>query len=267
MSFLQNFFYGVENKDPLVIPLALKLAILLVWFGVMALIVVFRKKLSASKHAFRIAKIAAVILLVDQVMLWSWQFLSGYFNFELSLPLYHCRIAVPLLILDLVFGVKVLRSIWIYWGFLGSIFAMGIMDPYRFDFPHFTNFQFFVVHMLLGWIVIYTIFALGYRFDKKGLKQTLIVTLLYNIGLIFFNAAFNGTFIARGDLLYNYGYMLYPPEPLKDLSLSLFPPFVFYFIMIIGYELLILLLYAIGRALNKISDRNGQTLSVESLKE
>lgn len=262
MSFLQGFFYGVENKDPLVIPLPLKLTILLVWLGVMVLIVVFRKRLSGLKNPYRIAKIAAVILLVDQAMLWSWQFLSGYFNFELSLPLYHCRIAVPLLILDLVFGVKILRSIWIYWGLLGSVFAMGIMDPYRFDFPHFTNFQFFVVHMLLGWIVIYTISVLGYRFDKKGLKLTLIVTLIYNISLIFFNAAFNGTFIARGDLLYNYGYMLYAPEPLKDFTLS-FPPFVFYFIMLIGYELLILLLYVIGRAINNISDRNGQTLSVE----
>jgi hypothetical protein len=56
--------------------------------------------------------------------------------------------------------------------------------------------------------------------------------------------------------------MLYAPEPLKDFTLS-FPPFVFYFIMLIGYELLILLLYVIGRAINNISDRNAQTLSVE----
>ncbi len=230
MNFFQSFFYGVENEAPLVIPLPLMIGLLLLWIGVMVLIVLYRKRLMAQKNPMCLAKIAAMVLLVDQVVLYLWQFLSGYFNLEMSLPLYHCRIAVPILVLDLIFGFTMLRSIWIYWGFLGSVFAMGFMDLYRFDFPHYTNFQFFIVHITLGWIIFYTIFVLGYRFDKEGLKRT----------------------------LYNYGYMLFPPGPLKDLVLS-FPPFVFYFIMLAGYELLIYLLYLGGRALNRISDRNGES--------
>lgn len=261
MSFLQNFFYGVENAEPLVIPLPLMLGLLLLWLGVMVLIVLYRKPLMQQKNPMCLAKIAAVVLLVDQAVLYLWQFLSGYFNIEMSLPFYHCRIAVPILVLDLLFGLTVLRSIWIYWGFLGSVFAMGFMDLYRFDFPHYTNFQFFIVHITLGWVIFYTIFVLGYRFDKKGLKRTLVVTLLYNIALIFFNAIMNGSFIAKEESMFNYGYMLFPPGPLKDFVLS-FPPFVFYFVMLAGYELLIYLLYLGGRALNRISDKNGERKTV-----
>lgn len=256
MSFFQHFFYGVERAHDVDVPLALKLALMILWIGVMILIVVFRKKLAAQKRPGRLATIVASLLLVDQVVLYLWQFLSGYFNVELSLPLYHCRICVWLLILDLVFGVKALRTIWIYWAVIGSFFSMAFMDLYKFDFPHYTNFQFFYVHITLGWLVFYAVYALGFRFDKKGLKTVLIVTTLYNFGLILFNAACNGTFFTTGDMFFNYGYMSYAPGGLKGFTLS-FPPFTFNLLMLVGYDLLILLLYLGGRGLNRIADRRG----------
>ena len=136
MSFFQHFFYGVERSEDVDVPLPLKLGLMALWIGVMVLIVVYRKPLTAQKNPVRLAKIGATILLVDQVVLYLWQFLSGYFNLELSLPLYHCRICVWLLILDLVFGMKVLRTIWIYWAVIGSFFSMAFMALYKFDFPH-----------------------------------------------------------------------------------------------------------------------------------
>ncbi len=262
MNFFQSFFYGVENPQPLELSFAFNLTMILIWLGVILLIVLFRKRLSQLKNPARIAKIMATILLVDQVALYLWQFLSGYFNVELSLPLYHCRICVWLLILDILFGFKGLRSIWIYWGFLGSFFAMAFMDLYYFDFPHYTNFQFFIVHYLLGWMIFYVIFAMDYRFEKKGLKQALIVTTLYNLGLIIFNGLCNGSFIADQNTLFNYGYMSFPPGGLKDLALS-FPPLVFNLLMLIGYDLLILLLYLGGRALNRLNDRTRQKKEAE----
>jgi hypothetical integral membrane protein (TIGR02206 family) len=256
MSFFQHFFYGVERAEPVEISLPLMIAILALWIGVMVFIVLFRKQLASQKDPGRLARVLAVILLADQIVLYLWQFLSGYFNVELSLPLYHCRICVWLLILDLIFGVKVLRHIWVYWAFLGSFFSMAFMDLYRFDFPHYTNFQFFIVHLLIGWLVFYVIFAMGYRFEKRGLKIALLVTTLYNVGLIFFNGLCNGTFLAHENILFNYGYMSFPPGPLKDFALS-FPPLTFNLLMLAGYNLLIFLLYLGGRALNRISDRNG----------
>lgn len=254
MHFVLSFFSGVEREQPVVIPLPLKIGLYVLWLGVMVIIFLSRDRLSKLKNPELIAKAMGIILLVDQVVLYAWQFFSGYFNLEMSLPLYHCRIAVPLLILDLVFGVKVLRPIWTFWAALGTIFAMAFMDLYKFDFPHYTNFQFFVVHLLLGWAICYVVFVLGYQFEKKGLKLAMIVTFAYNVFLILFNAVFNGTFIARADLIFNYGYMLFPPGPLKDLVLS-FPPFLYYVLILIGYELLILLLYAFGRFLNKACAR------------
>jgi hypothetical integral membrane protein (TIGR02206 family) len=251
MEFVLSFFSGVEREHPVIIPLPLKIGLYALWLGVMVFFFLSRHRLSRFENPDRITKAMAVILLTDQVVLYSWQFLSGYFNLEMSLPLYHCRIAVPLLILDLLFGVKVLRPIWIFWGALGTVFAMIFMDLYRFDFPHFTNFQFFVVHLLLGWAICYVVFVLDYKFEKKGLKLALISTFAYNVFLIVFNAIFNGTFIAHADLKFNYGYMLFPPGSLQDFVLS-FPPFLYYLIMLIGYELLILLLYGFGRLMNRM---------------
>lgn len=257
MNFFQHFFYGVERSEDVNVPLPLMIGLIALWIGVMVLIVVYRKQLAAQKNPGFIARIAAILLMVDQIVLYLWQFLSGYFNVELSLPLYHCRICVWLLILDLVFGMKVLRTIWIYWAIIGSFFSMAFMDLYKFDFPHYTNFQFFFVHIILGWLVFYAVYAMGYRFDKRGLKIGLIATTLYNLGLILFNAACNGTFLTKGDMLFNYGYMSYPPGGLKDLALS-FPPFTFNLLMLVGYDVLIFLIYLGGRGLNRISDRNGQ---------
>jgi hypothetical integral membrane protein (TIGR02206 family) len=146
MNFVLSFFSGIEREQPVIISLPLKIGLYALWLAVMVFLFLSRDRLSKLRNPDRIAKAMGVILLVDQVVLYSWQFISGYFNLELSLPLYHCRIAVPLLILDLVFGVKVLRPIWIFWGALGTIFSMIFMDLYRFDFPHYTNFQFFIVH-------------------------------------------------------------------------------------------------------------------------
>lgn len=264
MRFFHHFFAGVERPEPVVIPRVLVITILVLWIGVMIIIMTFSKQLSSQKNPMLLARIAALILLFDQIVLYSWQILSGYFNFQFSLPLYHCRIAVPLLILDLVFGVKILRSIWIYWCFLGSVFSMAFMDLYRFDFPHYTNFQFFIVHLMIGWLVFYAVFGLGYEFEMKGLRLALIVTTLFNLGLIFFNAVLNHSFIAQEGSLYNYGYMLFPPGPLKGVTLS-FPPFIFNLIMLVGYNLLIILLYLGGRSLNKISVRHKE-LRTEAVK-
>ena len=91
MNFFQHFFYGVERAEDVDVPLPLKIALMALWIGVMVLIVVYRRQLAAQKNPGLIAKIVALFLLADQVVLYLWQFLSGYFNVEQSLPLYHCR--------------------------------------------------------------------------------------------------------------------------------------------------------------------------------
>jgi hypothetical integral membrane protein (TIGR02206 family) len=257
LIFLLSFFSGVERPEPVVISPWLRIALLTLWLGGMFTIVANRERWKARAHPERPARIMAAILLLDQIVLYAWQFGSGYFNLPVSLPLYHCRISVPFLILDLLFGVKALRSIWIYWGLLGSVFAMGFMDLYRFDFPHYTNFQFFIVHILLGWVIIYTIFVLDYRFDRKNLVKTLVVTLVYNVFLIGINAWGNGSFIPYRGALYNYGYVTLPPPSLHEVVLSMWPG-LYYIIMLLGYEVLILIQYGFGRVLNRVADREAE---------
>ncbi|NLB28152.1 MAG: hypothetical protein GX819_04305, partial [Clostridiaceae bacterium] len=70
MNFFQHFFYGVERSHDVDVPLPLKIALMALWIGVMILIVVFRKQLAAQRNPVRIAKIAAAVLLVDQVVLY-----------------------------------------------------------------------------------------------------------------------------------------------------------------------------------------------------
>ena len=99
MDFLLSFFSGVEREHPVIVPLPLKIGLYVLWFGVMVLIFVFRHCLSRLKKPERIAKAMGVILLVDQIVLYSWQFSPAISILNRAFP-FPLSYTVPLLILD-----------------------------------------------------------------------------------------------------------------------------------------------------------------------
>lgn len=210
-SFLY-FFRGKEDGFSLQLFGVVHLFLLL--FYLVGLLGIYNKKfgLNDEKINDKFLKSMTLILLIDQVILYLWQFISGYFNFEQSIPLFHCRIAVWLLIIGILFEKQFLKTVGIYLSFLGSVVAMVMPDLYSFSFPHYTNFQFFLVHILLGWIVMDLIKIKKEKIDLKSLKSSIIFINLFNIFLVCFNLIFLEKYPSI-----NYGYMLRMPDGFRNI--------------------------------------------------
>lgn len=233
---MEHFFRGIEDGIPLSIFSNIHIMLFIVYIIGIYLVYKFRNNFKSNKAI----KIAAIVLLIDQVILYLWQAFSGYFNFELSLPLYHCRLAVIMLIFGILKDNRKLKVIGIYWGMIGSIIGMIMIDLYLFKFPHYTNFQFFLVHMMMGWIVVYLLFVEKIKISKEDNKFVLKISSFLNIGLFFFNV-----FFRRDYPKINYGYMLRMPDMVGEIlnpylhailmifvfNIALF--FVYYFIKMI----------------------------------
>lgn len=199
-----------------------------------------------KKTILKVNKILAVILLVDQVILYIWQFSSGYFRIDMSLPLYHCRVAVWFLIVGILFDQRVIKITGFYLGFIGSIIGMIFADLYKFSYPHYTNFQFFIVHILMGWIVAGILFADKEPVTKREFKSVVTVLNILNAIIMLANIVLIRTYPEV-----NYGYFLRLPNGIGPYI----PPILNAIIMIAIFNLALWLLY---KLLNKImrEDRN-----------
>lgn len=165
-----------------------------------------------DKDAFceMILKAISKVLLLDQIILYIWQFKSGFFNIEQSLPLYHCRIATWLVILGVLANKKTFKITGMYFGAMGSLMGLLVADLYKFSFPHYTNFQFFLVHILLGWSAALILFSQKEKISEIELKKSLLITNILNVIILTVD------FILRKKYMeVNYGYLLTTPEMIK----------------------------------------------------
>ena len=180
-----------------------------------------------------VGKILGLLLLLDQTSFYIWQFASGYFNLRESLPLFHCRIVAWILVISLLFRYRPAQVMGIFWGLMGSVMALLSVDLYPFQFPHFTNFQFFHLHMMMGWSVAYLLFTKDYKITPGSFKKVVLFTSAYNIALYVFNTLMNR---ATG-VDYNYGFLRHAPEGLiKYLT----------WVPTLLYPVLIILLFGLG---------------------
>ena len=113
---MKYFFRGVTDQMPLTAFSFIHIMTLSLFVAVLCLLAKGSRQLKNPLKAAKLSKVMAVIMLVDQVVLYSWQFGSGYFNLEQSLPLFHCRIAVWLLIVGVLFKRDHLLKVGMYWG-------------------------------------------------------------------------------------------------------------------------------------------------------
>lgn len=221
MESIQHFFRA--NEDGFVFKMFSPVHIGILAVYIIGIITISKGDcgLKDEKKNRNFLKTMAIILLVDQIVLYIWQFASGYFKLEVSLPLYHCRVSVWFLIIGVLFDDSLLKTLGIYWGSVGSIVAMILVDLYDFSFPHYTNFQFFIVHILMGWIIADMLFVQGFTPSKDDDKKTIIFTNLYNIFLIAFNVIMNKKYKNV-----NYGYMLHMPGNKNVEASNLHPLFM-----------------------------------------
>lgn len=237
---INYFFRGIEDVNPLKI-FSLTHIILIIFY-IIGLVLICRNREFLRKSKYNLLKIMASILLIDQVILYAWQILSGFFRLDVSLPLYHCRLAVPLLIFGIFFNNKKCKILGMYWGILGSVIAMVMADLYKFQFPHYTNFQFFIVHIIMGWIIFHFLFVDKMEVTKEENIFVLKATTIYNVFLAAFNLILLKTFPEI-----NYGYMINMPEAIGKI----FPPAIHAILMITIFNATIYLLYKLFNYIHK----------------
>ncbi|MDY6015196.1 MAG: TIGR02206 family membrane protein [Bacilli bacterium] len=196
MDFFKYFFRNTSEYSNFKIFGSGHISILLVAIlGVVSMI----KRIGISR---KFEKIVGIVLLSQQAILYTWYLLSGYKLLTEGLPLYHCRIAILLTGIGLLFNKSICKKLGSIWGLIGAVFALVYpsgLDP--FIFPHITQFSFFIGHLFLLWGSVYCIFVECIKLNKKDLKTTIYFTNIYHISVFILNHMIGA----------NYGFMRISP--------------------------------------------------------
>ena len=157
-------------------------------------------------------KILVIVLLFQQIILYTWYIFSGAFSIETSLPLYDCRVAIICLIYGVFFNNDKSKRIGIYLGFVGSIVALITPELDRFIFPHYTWISFFVGHTLLLWISCYIFFVEEIEISFKKYTEVFVFTNILHIAVIIFNSftKCNYAFLSKPPIFTDVADRLHP---------------------------------------------------------
>lgn len=190
-----------------------------------------RIKFKNSKYE-KVFKILMIFMLsIQQIILYLWYELSGYFTIHESLPLYNCRLAIIFTIFAFITNKDFYKNICCYWGVTGSFLALifPALDP--FQFPHFTGISFFVGHTLLLWSAIYFLVVDKHKINKKSLGSVLIFTNIYHGIILIFNGFTNS----------NYCYLNAPPFSIGIIEKL--PQLLYTCIIFTAFNIMIILFY------------------------
>ena len=197
--------------------------ITILFIGILGIISII-KRIAVNR---KFERIVGIVLLSQQTILYTWYLLSGYNLLIEGLPLYHCRIAIILMGIGLLFNKSICRKLGSMWGLIGAIFALiypSGLDP--FVFPHVTQFSFFIGHLFLLWGSVYCIFIECVKFDKKDFKIAIYFTNIYHISMFILNHIIGA----------NYGFMRVSPIGIGNNL----PPIVYGLIVIGIFNLLMI---------------------------
>ena len=120
--------------------------ITILFIGILGIISII-KRIAVNR---KFERIVGIVLLSQQTILYTWYLLSGYNLLIEGLPLYHCRIAIILMGIGLLFNKSICRKLGSMWGLIGAIFALiypSGLDP--FVFPNIPQFSFYIGHIFL----------------------------------------------------------------------------------------------------------------------
>ncbi len=230
--FLVSFFR--YESDGFVFPMYSALHWLLLLLAGGGVFLIYRKRERLRSWTGLRYVLGAGLLLV-QLLLYAW-FWNGDANLRAAgWPLYHCRIAELAMLLALFGGFRFAKTIAIYLGAYGAIFALliPIMEPYA--FPHVTNLAYFMAHLLMLWTVAFLICVDGYHFDKLGLLQAVVFLNLLNLLIL----------LANPLLGMNYAYFSF--SPIFTEFFAAWPRGLYVVFLMLLYNLLLCLTFFLGR--------------------
>lgn len=225
MGEIQYFFRTSVEQNKFINFGAVHLTLLCIaLLGVLTII--YRKRESKLFELF-----VGITLLIQQTTLYIWYFKGNYHFLQEGLPLFHCRIAIILISVGMIFKREFMMKMGSYWGIFGSTLALLFpgLDP--FVFPHMTQFSYFIGHIFLFWGSIYLLTVKKIGMNKNDFKNVIVLTNLYHIVIFNINNLINS----------NYAYMKSSPIGIGN-KLN---PILYGFVVIMIFNLILSLEYFI----------------------
>lgn len=153
----------------------------------------------------------------------------GDFDITTDLPLHLCNLLPLFMLIGLIKKSKLILSVLFFWILAGT--AQANITPTLSDaFPHYEAFRYWLIHMGLPILAVYTFYVLGMRFTFKdavrsALCLNLLAAVMYPINIL---------------LGSNYMYLVAKPE--GATIYNLLGPWPWY---IMNLELLMLVLFSV----------------------
>lgn len=226
-------FFRYES-DGFVFPMYSSLHWLMLLLGAGGVFLIYKKR-ERLRSWIGLRYVLGAGLLLVQLLLYAW-FWTGDAGFRAAgWPLYHCRIAELAMLLALFGGFRFAKTIAIYLGGYGAVFALliPIMEPYA--FPHVTNLAYFLAHLLMLWTVAFLIFVDEYRFSGRSLLQAVVFLNLLNLLIL----------LANPLLGMNYAYFSF--SPIFTEFFAAWPRGLYLGFLMLLYNLLLCLTFFLGR--------------------
>ncbi|ASN03871.1 YwaF family protein [Virgibacillus necropolis] len=178
--------FGVNHIIYLVIVIAALFALLL-----------NRNRVKANPN--KIGNVILIVLIIQQILLYSWYLIETGFNLSESLPLHICRISTLLGMYFLLTKNKKALEIMFYFG----LYAYGsFLYPQRiYPVYHVIGISFVVNHAVTILLPFYAYIAYNWRPRFSGVIRSYFIFLLYFVGVYFLNPVIDG----------NYFYLKYRP--------------------------------------------------------
>ena len=92
----------------------------ILFIGILGIVFIL-KRMNVSR---KFERILGIVLLAQQIILYTWYLRSRYKLLTEGLPLYHCRIAIILTGIGLFFNKSICKKIGSIWGLIGAVFAL-----------------------------------------------------------------------------------------------------------------------------------------------
>ncbi|MBN1249329.1 MAG: TIGR02206 family membrane protein [Anaerolineae bacterium] len=141
----------------------------------------------------------AGLLLVDEALWHWWNWATGQWSIQETLPLHLCSVLVFLSAIMLITKSYAIYEFAYLLGIAGALQALLTPDAGRFGFPHFRFFQVMVSHGSIVAAAVYMTAVEGYRPTPASIKRVVVRTNLYAlfVGLVNALIGSNYLFIAR----------------------------------------------------------------------
>lgn len=149
----------------------------------------------------KLKRVMLVLLLFQQVALYSWYFVNAKFDVIDALPCYPCRLWQICAILYLLTGKREFFAINFLMGIPSSVLAFAIPDTSSLGFPNVMFIQFCVGHMMLILVPTMALICDRQRIEEDMLKICMVAYVVY----------ISIAKLLNGFLGSNYGYVSKPP--------------------------------------------------------